>query len=141
MASKASALRAKLEKEPLLTENQTQPQASLTEAEARLLIATEKIKKKRNWRNHPAYRMVASYCWDRPRMSLADTLLLSPWQKWKKYNRIPWKVVLHALLFIVVATQVRLQLCLGHKQHILTDQDLACLCGNFRVHQSIAQYF
>jgi len=41
-------------------------------------------------------------------MTLADTMLLSPWQKWKKYNRVPWKVVLHALIFIVVTVQVLL---------------------------------
>jgi ABC-type phosphate/phosphonate transport system permease subunit len=35
-------------------------------------------------------------------------MLLSPWQKWKKYNRVPWKVVLHALIFIVVTVQVLL---------------------------------
>lgn len=60
------------------------------------------------WRRSATYRTLAAHCWDRPRMTLADTMLLSPWQKWKKYNRVPWKVVLHALIFIVVTVQVLL---------------------------------
>ena len=39
-------------------------------------------------------------------MSNADRMLLSPYQKLKKYYRVPWKAVLHILLFLVVLTQV-----------------------------------
>jgi hypothetical protein len=60
------------------------------------------------WRRSEVYRTLAAHCWDKPRMTLADTMLLSPWQKWKKYNRVPWKVVLHALIFLVVTVQVLL---------------------------------
>ncbi|KAL6061657.1 Mucolipin-2 [Balamuthia mandrillaris] len=44
----------------------------------------------------------------RPRMTLKDTMLLSPWQKWKKYNRVPWKIFLHLFMFLVVVVQVLL---------------------------------
>eukprot|EP00005_Dracoamoeba_jomungandri_P010871 CAMPEP_0174272706 /NCGR_PEP_ID=MMETSP0439-20130205/52207_1 /TAXON_ID=0 /ORGANISM="Stereomyxa ramosa, Strain Chinc5" /LENGTH=726 /DNA_ID=CAMNT_0015363449 /DNA_START=236 /DNA_END=2416 /DNA_ORIENTATION=+ len=39
---------------------------------------------------------------------MSDRMLLSPWQKWLKYNRFPWRICLHALLFAVVLTQVML---------------------------------
>ncbi len=42
------------------------------------------------------------------KMGMAEKLLLSPWQKWKKYQRVPWKAFLHGLLFVVVITQVKL---------------------------------
>jgi hypothetical protein len=31
-------------------------------------------------------------------MSAQDKMLLSPWRKWRKYNRVPWKIALHLLL-------------------------------------------
>jgi len=63
---------------------------------------------KEPWELSIMYRWLAAYCWDRPNMPLADTMLLSPWQKWQKYNRVPWKVFLHSLIFIVVTVQVLL---------------------------------
>eukprot|EP01087_Luapelamoeba_hula_P010363 TRINITY_DN2742_c0_g1_i1.p1 TRINITY_DN2742_c0_g1~~TRINITY_DN2742_c0_g1_i1.p1 ORF type:complete len:1018 (-),score=194.43 TRINITY_DN2742_c0_g1_i1:94-3147(-) len=47
-------------------------------------------------------------CWRRRQMALEDRLLLSPWQKWKKYYRIPWKMILHVSLFCVVVTELLL---------------------------------
>jgi len=48
-------------------------------------------------------------CFTRPTMTPRDRMLLSPWQKWTKYYRFPWKVVLHFILFLFVAIQVGLQ--------------------------------
>ncbi len=102
--------------------DQAQPPRQLSEHEAKQEIERRreeaeqlatpggrvKAKVTAAWRRSAAYRTLAAHCWDRPRMTLADTMLLSPWQKWKKYNRVPWKVVLHALIFIVVTVQVLL---------------------------------
>ncbi len=88
---------------------------TLTEAEAKLLAASTQpasaagapSRFEQEWKNTPCYKAIAAHCWDKPRMTLADQMLLSPWQKWKKYNRVPWKIVLHSLIFIVVTTQAR----------------------------------
>ena len=42
----------------------------------------------------------------RRKMSLKDTVLLSPTQKWKKYGIVPWMIILHVLLFFVVTAHV-----------------------------------
>lgn len=40
-------------------------------------------------------------------MTPKDRLFLSPWQKWRKYRKFPWKVVLHCCIVILVSIQVR----------------------------------
>jgi uncharacterized membrane protein (Fun14 family) len=41
-----------------------------------------------------------------PEIPPYDRLLLSPWRKWKKYNRFPWKVMLHTMIFISVVVYI-----------------------------------
>ena len=40
--------------------------------------------------------------------SVRESLLLSPWDKWKKYRRPPWKFFVQMLLIIAVTTQLLL---------------------------------
>ena len=40
-----------------------------------------------------------------PPMSAEDTLALSPWQKWRRFNRVPMKALLQLLLVALVSAQ------------------------------------
>lgn len=40
-------------------------------------------------------------------MSTRERLFLPTWIKWTKYGRVPWKIILHVLLLIVVTGQVK----------------------------------
>lgn len=34
-------------------------------------------------------------------MPLKDELVLTPWQKWKKYHRFPWKLVIDSIVVVI----------------------------------------
>lgn len=43
-------------------------------------------------------------CFQRRSLPLRDELILSSWEKWKKYHRFPWKLSVDVIIFVLAVT-------------------------------------
>eukprot|EP01028_Stygiella_incarcerata_P010768 TRINITY_DN573_c0_g1_i1.p1 TRINITY_DN573_c0_g1~~TRINITY_DN573_c0_g1_i1.p1 ORF type:complete len:717 (-),score=152.42 TRINITY_DN573_c0_g1_i1:121-2271(-) len=60
---------------------------------------------------------------ERPHIPADEQLLLSPWQKWTRYGRFPYKLVIHALMAFFMTVQ--LYIYAGHHNRYEFDQKRA----------------
>ena len=104
-------------------------------------IMDDKEKAKQKPKRDNALKKIRGLCpCSRPYMSLEDRLLLSPWQKWRKYSRVPWKIALHFLLFAVMATEVRRSPVYSLYLTKFPTLDYPAICRIITIRTSIHEY-